>query len=31
VLSPGTTPIIAGDQIAVVLADVRGDIWMMDV
>jgi hypothetical protein len=26
----GTTPIVAPDQIILVLGDFRGDIWMMD-
>jgi Tol biopolymer transport system component len=27
---PGTAPVVARDRIVLVLADVRGDIWMMD-
>jgi serine/threonine protein kinase/Tol biopolymer transport system component len=29
-LMAGTTPIVAGDQIVFVLADFRGDVWMVD-
>jgi len=29
-LITGTAPIAAPDQILLVLGDVRGDIWMMD-